>query len=80
MKFLENQHFIFYFCLKVYILRGEGVNAKLEKVYILNFFWGGPFPKHINTKHVHLNPLMPLHINWQMIRNEPIKETLQIAH
>ena len=37
---------------KVYISRGEGVKANLEKVYILIFFYDG-FPKNINVTHLY---------------------------
>ena len=39
-NFWDNNFFFFNFCQKLYILRGGGVNANLEKVYI--FFWTIP--------------------------------------
>ena len=43
-KFWDTKIFFWNFCQKVYISRGGGVNANLEKVYILDFFFLGRFP------------------------------------
>ena len=50
-KFWDTKIFVWNFSQKVYISRGGGVNANLEKVYILDFFFG-PFPNE-PTGHPH---------------------------